>query len=400
MKSFEYKGYNLSGTPARGLIDALDPKDARERLARQGILPDRLVEAGTPASSQKDFHPSVRATLYRELGALLTAGLPLDRAMDLLIQSPEWAPQSSLLAGMRDQVREGSTLHTAIAHAAKGLPPFEEALIEVGERTGALGPGLDRLASFLEQDITVREKAANALVYPLILLGVAVLAVLVIVLVLFPVFAKMLSQMKIALPWITRAVLAGGRAATILLPALLLVGILGSATLRTRIRASAAARLRFDRLRASLPVLRHSARAMYSLLFCRALGALLRGGMPIIEAVKLSGRASGNQWVSGQITEAAEKLRQGIPLADAITPVDGLVSGLSGWIRAGEASADLPGMLDSAAARYQQSWERQHARLLALLSPAVILIVGALVLAVALAVLLPLMSLNRSVLGG
>ena len=89
-----------------------------------------------------------------------------------------------------------------------------------------------------------------------------------------------------------------------------------------------------------------------------------------------------------------------MPLADALVPVEGLEGGLTGWVRAGEASADLPGMLASASQRYQQAWERQHSRLLALLSPAVILVVGGLVLAVALAVLLPLMSLNRSVLGG
>jgi general secretion pathway protein F len=400
MKSFEYRGYDRGGAATRGLIEALDPKDARERLSRRGILAERLSEAGSKAAATRGFPPDLRAVVYRELGALLIAGLPLDRALDLLIQSPEWSGQSGLLAGVRDRVREGLSLHAALALAAGGLPPFEQALIEVGERTGELGRGLERLAGFLEQDLAVREKASNALVYPLILLGVAILAILVIVLVLFPVFSKMLDQMKIPLPWITRAVLAGGRASTVLLPATLLAGILGAGWIRARVHASEAARARLDRLRLSLPVWGRTGRAMNSLRFCRALGAMLHGGVPIIEAVKLAGRSTGNLWVAGQVDTAAESLRQGVPLADALVPVEGLEGGLTGWVRAGEASADLPGMLASASQRYQQAWERQHARLLALLSPAVILVVGALVLAVALAVLLPLMSLNRSVLGG
>ncbi|MFO1492023.1 MAG: type II secretion system F family protein [Kiritimatiellia bacterium] len=401
MKSFEYRGFDRGGAGARGLIEALDPKDARERLSRRGILVERLHEAGARASaSNRGFQPDTRAVVYRELGALLVAGLPLDKALDLLIQSPEWAGQSGLLAGVRDRVREGLSLHAALAGAVGGLPPFEEALIEVGERTGALGKGLDRLAGFLEQDLAVREKASNALVYPLILLGVALIAILVIVLVLFPVFSKMLAQMKIPLPWITRAVLAGGRLATVVLPALLLAAMLSAGWVRARVHASDAARVRLDRLRLALPVWGRAARAMIRLRFCRSLAALLQGGVPIIEAVKLAGRSTGNAWVAEQVAGSTDRLRQGVPLADTLVAVDGLDGGLTGWVRAGEASADLPAMLESASQRYQQAWERQHSRLLALLSPAVILVVGALVLAVALAVLLPLMSLNRSVLGG
>ena len=294
MKSFEYRGYDRGGAATRGLIEALDPKDARERLSRRGILAERLNEAGSKAGATRGFPPDLRAVVYRELGALLIAGLPLDRALDLLIQSPEWSGQSGLLAGVRDRVREGLSLHAALALAAGGLPPFEQALIEVGERTGELGRGLERLAGFLEQDLAVREKASNALVYPLILLAVAILAILVIVLVLFPVFSKMLDQMKIPLPWITRAVLAGGKASTVLLPALLLAGILGSGWVRARVRASESARARLDRLRLSLPVWGRTGRAMNSLRFCRALGAMLHGGLAWTQPkpVFISGPAS------------------------------------------------------------------------------------------------------------
>lgn len=400
MSTFEYRGFTEAGRASRGLIEALDLKEAREKLAAQGVLTERLTEAGAPGASRtrglrQSFSLDTRAMIYRELGSLVKAGLPLAQAMDILIGSPELGDDRSVLAAVHDRIREGAPLALSLAEASSRVTPFEQAVIEVGERAGNLEEVLNRLATFLEEQKQMQDRVATALLYPAIVLvlalgiGMAVLGLMV------PRIGEMLTESQIPMPMLTRVMIALSTffGATVL-PGLAVV-VLGILGLRHRVRTVPAFRTRLDRRLFGIPLAGKAYTALVNLRFSRTLALLIRGGVPLVDGLVLSGRATGSPWVESLAKTQSDAVRQGQSLAAGLREIPPLRASLPGWVEAGEASGDLSTMLESAGHRYQQQWDRIVNRFLALLEPVLVLVVGAFVLVVALSILLPVLSMNQ-----
>lgn len=407
MKTFSYQGFRKTGQHARGLVEAIDLKEARERLASQGILAEKLVPAGQPSAGgrglfgkRKTFSLKDRSLVYRELSALLQAGLSLDHALDIIIETPELGATAERVARVRDEIREGGALSTSLAAASERVSVFESSILDVGERTGALPMVLDRVSDFLEEEDTIREKIQTALIYPGFILGMALVVAVVLLGVMMPNFQKLLGEMNIDLPPLTELVLGLGKFfSTFGIPLLGLLA-LGAWFLVRRYRQHPTVRRKWQRHLLRLPLLGKTVEALINLRFARTLSLLLGGGVQLSEALPLAGRATGNDWVSELVEQEAEKVRQGSSLADAISRVEPLSASLPGWIRAGEESGQLQDLLERAAARYHRAWDKRVNRLLSLLEPIIILVVGLFVLIVAMAVLQPILSMNDSISPG
>ena len=399
MTTFEYKGYDASGRAQAGLIEAADPKDARKRLAARGILPESLQAAGGTASRRRGravaFSSDVRTMFYRELAALLGSGVALVPALDVILQAPELDRARALLAAVRDAVREGRPLSVAMAGASPQVTAFERAVMEVGERTGGMNEALDRLAAFLEEQEKLREKLSTSLLYPAVVVSLAVLVAGLVLTVMLPMVQRLFEEAQIALPLLTRAMLAGGRG----LGALLLAGAVAVAALvpriRRRLRADADFRIRMDRRLFSVPLVGGGWRNLASLRFVRVLGLLLERGVGLIEAVPMAGKASGSAWLSDCARRETDAMGQGKPLVDVIRGIRPLHPSLAAWVQAGEAGGNLTGLLDNAAQRFQQSWDRLASRGVVLLEIGMTLAVGLFVALIALAVLLPILQMNK-----
>lgn len=400
MSTFAYKGFSHSGRPCRGLVEAWDRKEAREKLARQGILTERLSPAGEGAGRswlrrRQVFSVETRAMLYRELSALVHAGLPLEQSLDVLIGSPELGVNRSVVAAVRDRIREGAGFAHAIREASPRVSPLEEAVLEVGERTGALDAALDRLAGYLDEQQAMTERIATALLYPSLVLILALGIGLAVLGVMVPRVGRILEESALDLPGLTVAMLAASRfVGKALAPAVLILALAGTVVAR-RVRGHPGAKEAWDRFRLRIPLAGQAYTALINLRFSRTLALLLRAGVPLTEGMTMAGRATGSAWTASRVAEQADLVRQGRSLADALRHIAALRGSLPGWIEAGEASGDLSGMLESAAVRYQQQWDRTVSRFLALLEPALVLIVGLFVLLVALSILLPLLSMNQ-----
>jgi general secretion pathway protein F len=396
MKTFEYRGYDAAGRRARGLVEADGLKDARERLAARGILPERLAPAtaGGGRGAARWGRAGERAAIYRELASLLHAGLTMTHALDLLIESPELAAVRPALAGIRDRVREGVSPADAF-DGSGALTPFETAVLQAGQRAGVLDDSMKRLAGFLEEQDRIRSRVRSALIYPAFV-GVLAMAIAILMLgFMLPSFARIFHEARIPLPALTRIVLASGRVAGALgLPVLALAAAavwIG----RRRLRDSPAARARVERALARLPVVGRARAALIGMRFSRTLALLLRGGVPLLDSIRMAGRATGSAWVELEIEREAETVRHGGRLADAVRRVEPLRTTLPAWVQAGEAGGDLSGMLDLAGGRCEEVWDRTLTRAMALLEPALILILGAFVFVLALAILLPILGLNQ-----
>ncbi|MBU1910710.1 MAG: type II secretion system F family protein [Verrucomicrobia bacterium] len=399
MKTFAYQGFNHSGRPNAGLVEALDPKEAREKLYARGILVESVHPAAQARSRRfqraASMDVSVRAMVYRELAALLKAGLPLTQALEVIIEAPESSEYQSRLADIRDKVREGTSFAEALG-SHRSVSPFEKAVVQVGERTGTLDEVLDRVAGFLEEQSQLRERVQTALLYPMVVLIVAVAIGLLTMGVMLPRMAKLLEESHMALPALTRFTLGLGRwGAPILLAGLLAAGA-AAWILGRRIRGALEVRQQWSRRCLYWPLVGRAFRALINLRFARTLALLLDGGVTLVEAVPLAGQATGSSWTGRLAEEQSEAMRHGRSLADALRQIPPLAGTLPVWIQAGEAGGKLSVLLEHAADRYQQQWNRIIARSLGLLEPLLIVFVGGFVLLVALATLLPILSLNQT----
>ncbi len=401
MKTFEYSGFTADGRRTRGIIEAEDPKSARERLSARGILTERLRGTRDAAAARPRRRPALarvgmRATVFREMASLLRAGLPVPRALDILIESPELADAQADLAAARDRIRDGADLSAAL-EAGGRVSAFEIAALRAGERAGALDAGLERVADYLEAQARVRERIVSALIYPAVVLTLTALVAVGMLGFLLPMLARMWEDAGIALPWFTRMVMGFGRAMRWMLPLLAATMSLAVAALRRRVACSAEWRERLDRARYRLPLAGALYRSLVATRFARALALLLRGGAPMVEALPLAGRATGSPWAAREVEGAAEAVRHGRSPAEALREVPPLRDAIPNWVHAGEASGDLVRLLTAAADRQQFLWERKLGRALSLLEPSLVILLGAIVLAVALAIVLPILALHRGI---
>ncbi|MDA0576492.1 MAG: type II secretion system F family protein [Verrucomicrobia bacterium] len=392
MKTFEYRGFDTAGQSCRGLVEALNPKDAREKLATGGILAERLSPTGRPLR----FRAEARANFYRELMALLTAGIPLVRALELLITAARHTTTGTLLAGVRDRVREGRSLADALAAVGASVTKLEHAVIHAGERAGTLATMLGRLADFLDDQEQLRERVRRALIYPSLVVGVGLCVAVVMLGLLVPKTESLLAGSGQSLPMLTQVMLALGRF-IIHWGALVVIGA-GAAWWgwRRRMSGDEAYRRDWNARLFRLPLLGRGYAQLCSLRFTQTLAILLRGGVSLVDGVSLAGLATGSPWLAQLAAQQSEAVRHGARLSEALGRITPLAGTLPGWVQVGEESGDLAGMLEHAATRTAEHWDRYVSRALALMEPLLILAIGSFVLLITLSVLLPVMTLSRA----
>ena len=316
----------------------------------------------------------------------------------MLIDTPELGNSRSLLAGLRDRIREGSSLAESLTRASSGITPFEKAVIQVGEKSGTLQDAMEQLWTYLEEQGAIQDRIRAAMIYPVIVLALAVGMAILMLGVMVPRMEVMLQDTNVTLPMLTRGMLGFSHLVGILLFPGLVTGVIGLTLWRRAMRDKPALAVATNRMMFRFPLVGRTYTALVNLRFAKALGLLLQGGVSLLEGMVLAGRATGSSWVSHMMERESESVRHGKSLADAVRTVPPLQGSLPSWVEAGEASGDLIGMLDSATERYQQQWDRSITRFLATLEPILILAIGLFVLLVALSILLPVLSLNEGLL--
>lgn len=391
MATFTYQAYTAEGKSRKGRLEAISLKAAREQLLAGGLYPRQVQPVG---GRQRSFSPLRRSVLFRELGALLRAGLPLDRALHLLSENPELAAGAEDLAAVGDEVREGQDFSQVLGRRLRGAREDELAVLAAGEAAGRLPEVCLELADHLEEEAAVGDQIRTALVYPAVVSGIALLVLGLLVGFLLPAYEQLLSGVGQDLPGLTRGVLAAGRwlrhplGLTLGLVTLLGLGVL----IRQQVRRAGGW---MPRRRFSLPVVGQALAALARARFARTLALLLEGGVPLHRSLETAGRATGSVWLTDASRRVADQVSHGHRFADALSEVPVLGQDLPGWARAGEASGDLAPLLRHAARGHQRAWDRALKRALALLEPLLIVGVGLLILIVALAILLPMLRLNQ-----
>ena len=387
MAVYEYSGADAAGNRRSGYVEAESPKAARQALAADGVVAE---DVSAPAlDGVADFAWRIR--FYENLGMLLKGGFPMARALRFLADDAQGRSRGAILA-VADAILAGQSLEGAVATVAPALPPFERAALDVAEKTGAQGEMLVRLSSFMEADRRVRENVRSALAYPgailcfaLLLLGVVAFVILPRAAALFPAGAVPASvrALRLAAPVATGAILL-----------LALAGWRFAATLSRRARDGGKAAIRRERLLLSLPVARRLLPQLWASRYAATMSLLLDAGLSPQDAIVASGEATGSALVASLARDAEKAVRGGEPLSRAISGVVPIAPALSAWMAVGEKTGALAEMLSGAADRSRAEYERRLKHFLSLLEPALVAAVGAAVLAVALAVLRPMLDLT------
>lgn len=415
MTAFRYEAAEDSGRIRTGVVDADSPRLARAGLRQQGLTPlsvealhasndarvDGAAEGVDRARSRawRRKLPAIeRALLVRQLASLVTAGLPLAQALAVVQDQAEKARVRDLLAAIRGDVVSGMTLAAAFARHPRDIPELDRALIAAGEQSGDLGTVLMRLADHIERRNALQAKVTAAFIYPAIVTTVALLVVTALLVYVVPQIVGVFAQTKQTLPFLTRALIglsnfvrSWGWAVAIVLA--LALWIWRSALKRPGPKRAWHARV----LR--LPLAGALVRRANLARFSDTLAILVGAGVPILRALVAARDTMTNVVLRDVVDQAVTRVREGASLSRALRPPRGergeFPPVLLNLIASGEATGKLPDMLERAATSQSDELERRTLWLTSLLEPLLVLAMGAMVLLIVLAILMPIIDMNQ-----
>jgi general secretion pathway protein F len=403
MALFRYRAVNAAGDVAAGELEAANQAEIVDRLRDQGLMPMKVeaaiagkaVNAAGPAARRPGWFESRTVTrdqvlgITRELATLLRAGLPLDRAMEILIGLAPTIPVARLLQTIRDDVRGGKSLSQAVDVHRTVFSRFYVNIVRAGEAGGALGVVLTRLADTMERNKDLRESVKSALIYPTILIGVALLSVMIILGFVVPTFQQTFAQAGKALPLPTEIVVYLGTGLRKYWWLLLMLIFAAVWIARRRLRVPEV-RFRWDGRLLRAPLLGDLLAKVEVARFARTLATLLGNGVTLLAGLSIVKETMTNsvlaQALDGVVTRLREGKGFGTPLAET-----GLYPRLATqMILVGEESGRLEEMLNRVAEVYDREVQVAVKRFLAVLEPALILglaiIIGGIVFSILLGV--------------
>ncbi len=414
MPGFQYTAYDIDGREQRGVLESDSPRLARAQLREKGLFPLDVAEiqaandtdAGGLFSSlgKRRTHLATAdlARVTRQLATLLGAGLTIEQTFNAVIEQAENESERQLLASVRGQVLEGQPLGVALARFPSTFGDLYRTLVTAGETSGRLPDVLLRLADYVEEQQAMRQKLLVAMIYPLIVLTVCILVVTGLMIYVVPQVIGVFESTKQTLPLMTRGLLALSKFVQLTGLFWLVAGIVGFIAIRIALRReSVRRRWHFWLLRA--PIIGRLIRSQETAQLAATLSILVGSGVPVLTALHAGAGVVGNLPMREALQRATIAVREGSGLSRALIaqqpagkralfpPV------MVHLIASGEASGRLAQTLDAAARQQQRDVETRTSTFAAMIEPAMILFMGVVVLAIVLAVLLPIFELNQLV---
>lgn len=399
MIAFHYRALDEAGKAHNGQLQAEDKPSALHALQNQklyvlALSEQTLVSPGWAiAWGKSGLTLDLQQHVLEQLGTLLKAGLPLDRALAIVAELPESTQARAVLEQVRQTVRSGSSLSTALTHAHSEFSPVALNLVRAGEAAGTLPQNLLQAAAYLAQGARLKGKLVNALIYPCILMLTVLLAIVFLIVAVVPQFEALFASLGASLPWYTQAVLM---LSTLLRTygIYLLIGLAVLAALGFQHGRQSAVRLRWDTRLLQAPIIGPLWQKAEVARFCASLSVMLGQGVPMLGALGYSGAILQNRRLRQVVETARTQVKAGQGLASALGREPGFPHMALQMMQAGEESGQLPVMLAEVASAYELQTDQASTRLLAVLVPALTLLMTAVVALVILAVLLPVYDLT------
>ncbi len=388
MPVFKYTGYNQEGSETNGIIEADGQKDAALKVKSKGIFPKEITEAasGKKRVIFKKAPPLILPVITRSLSTLLSSGVPLIDSI-ASISAEQKGVWRNMLTDIRESLAGGSTLARAMQTYPSIFPSFYTGMVEAGENSGKLTDVLLKLADYLESETSIKNRVKTALIYPAFMTSISILIIAFLFTFVIPKITSIFEGTSATLPFITIVLIW----ISDILKSFwwLLLGIIaGASFLFRKLKETKKELIDSILLRDPSGILM----GLYMLRFSMTMGFLLSGGLPILYAMQLTSKATGNVVLENRIMAAQNLVSQGAKLS---TSLEGFPPTLLQVIATGEQTGTLPEVLKRTADSYEAEFDRKLQRAIGLLEPSIILLMGIVVLFIVLAVLLPIFDLNQ-----
>lgn len=400
MDSYRWQGMDGAGKRRRGVLSAASAAQARKQLREQGYIILSLQQTAAKPGFGLRYTRRVPATaivlFIRQLATLVNAAIPLEQALKIIAAQSENALLAKQLAAVRERVLEGYTLHEALQASPKSFDKLCRTLVAAGEKTGRLDEVLEKLADHTEQQQTLRNKLTQALIYPIALTLVAAGVIGILLAVVVPQVTEQFVHMKQALPLSTRLLLALSHAAQQY--GLWFLGLIAVAAALFRIWLKNPNNLlRFHRGLVRYPPAGKWVRTLNAARYLRTLTILQHSHVPLLEAMEIARTVNANEHVNTLMQEAAEKVRQGMPLSRSLEQTALFPAMMIYMISSGEQSGELGSLMMRATEYQEKQLQHRTTLMLAIFEPILVIAMASIVLFIVLSILQPILQLNNLV---
>jgi general secretion pathway protein F len=401
MGAFEYVALDKAGKESKGLIEGDTPKHVRQILRDRHMLPVQVTEvAQKEAKRQSTFSlrsgmsTSELALVTRQLASLSQSGLPLEEALLAVAQQNDQPRTKSILLGVRSRVMEGHTLADGLGEFPQAFPDLYRATVAAGEQSGHLDVVLERLADYTEARQELRQRVTNALIYPIALVTMAVAIIAFMLATVVPRIVNVFENAAGELPALTRGLIATSdfiRDQWFFLIIGIAAVIYGLWWLLQRDGPKRS----YHRTLLRLPITSRLTRGVNTARFTRTLSILAGSGVPILDALKIAAEVIENLPMRDAVNEATLRVREGASISRSLAASKLFPPMMIHMVASGETSGKLEDMLSRTANYQEREVDGLIATLLGILQPLLIVLMGAVVMTIVLAILLPIFEINN-----
>lgn len=387
MSRYRYKAKNLDSKVVRGRMQAVDESDAYQKISLSGYYPVYLEEE-TCEGTRKVLKPRYLADFARQTGTMMSSGIPLIQAMNILKQKETNRVMRRYYEDIYQQISGGVVLSDALEAQGNAFPTLMISMFKAGEAGGQLAVSALKMADYYEKDNRLRRKIQAALVYPVFLMVLTSLSLIAIFTVVLPTLFEMFETVE-ELPLATKILIwisTGLRSHIVEIAVVVFTGVTAIAFLSQRPFVFQAV----DRIKLRIPVTGKLMKTIYTSRFARTLSTLYLNGVPLVQCVKISSKVIGNSYIEKQFVQVVEDVCNGVPISAAVSSVDGFDRKLAANIYIGEEAGKLDTMLESMADSFDYEADQAAQKLTTLIEPVMIVVMAVVIGYIMLSVMVPI----------
>jgi len=406
MTAYRYRALNATGKLVKGVVEGDSERQVRAQLRGQSLRPVEVNVANRQESAtrsgwrlpllQARISAGDLAMVTRQLATLVESNMPLDEALQAAAEQSRSGRIKGMLLQVRSRVAEGHTLAYAMGEFPLVFGEMYRAMVNAGEHAGFLGPVLQQLADYTEQRQYTGQKLKMAMIYPFILVGVAIAVVVALMVFVVPELVGIFAHSSRELPMLTRGLIAtsdffrsyGGW---------LLVGIVVLLILVRQLLRNPQRKKRWHKMLLRLPGVSRLMVALDTARFASTLSILMASGVPLLESLRIAGQVLTNLVLREDSIVVAERVQEGSSLHRALQQSGRFPPMMVHMVASGEASGELETMLERSATNQERELEMTLGTMMSLFEPLMVVFMGGMVLTIVLAILLPIFDLNTMV---
>ncbi|PWX72782.1 type II secretion system F family protein [Clostridium perfringens] len=400
MAIFKYKAINSEGQRIEGSQSADSESQIREMLLSNQYYPLSIEKENSKSKKSFSFNSKVKlkdiAVFCRQFYVMLDSGLSIGKALNILIEQCEKPKLREALIGVNGELKRGETLASSMRKRKDVFPNLLTSMIDAGERSGNLDIILKRMAEYYEKETKIKGKIKSAMIYPIVLGVVAIIAITFILTFVMPTFVQMFEENNVDLPMSTKMVLETSKVLgkygiiifLILVTAIILLG---------KYLKSEEGQYKLSSINLKIPVIKKLTQKIIVSRFTRTMGIVSSSGMSLVTSIEIVASVVGNKIAENELLKVKEKVLKGEGLGDSIMNIKIFPPMLASMVKIGEEAGSLDSILDKTADFYDDELEREIKTATALIEPSMIVLMGIIIGFLLISILTPMFKMYNSI---